>query len=1287
MSGHSPSNENATGPSEDPEHHEMGLKTASPSSTRLAMGQDEPEYGHHLESKQSEDLEDSDLTATAENLALYLSSLQTEENSDQLSDNQEISQTINSTGSPPDNDENAELQYDDIAQMLEAAAAAAVEESRSHSESQTQDTKMSESNSINDETELQHHNDFHETEMRIVDHEGEMNETNDADLENIQESLNELVRLHGLESHLQYDEDVPHDVEQKEDSLSQTVTNSNQSSEGSSEDISNILLSALELALQGDQADDAEAEVNSAISEHSDNVDAVSEDDGNQSHSSDAEDAGFDLELLHELLMSAEHVKGKEEVVDNKAKGPSGHPNNERHVNESGESGQDNHEEILAQLSSLLHPDDIEDISVMADASNVAMDKQAAASSDDKEQEDHVDRLLHAEDEDEDRQNEDNDEEDDDEDEGPGQIDFSLVVSAIQSALEEAAGESRDTEEENHDYAEEQRSAFSKVEIQDALKSLTDSDGSILLDLSSKNLGQLSLPHAQSQEETDTLETLNEEDAEETLRSTANLVEVLLQSGLLNAESLRDGTLSKSQSKAIQRNLPAAVAARGKNNKTQKSVASQYNSTMSIAETLAYTRSHMNQRPSEAKIDPMVTRRELNRAALLKARQIGQSRGGNAPTYYVSPSSSQTQQTPEKELSYMLYTPTSTSTSKSAEATSSHRGQFRLPPSSEEASTGRRTQLPSTTRKKPNRTRFYYYTPPTSSFTSGQSTQDKSGPSFVPNAPSRPLADSTGALSAETNDVSMEDAPEDGDNNLLVALLLAKRAFGSPEDEDNDSPSEPIAIEKNHSEIVDAETMKAIQAALEAVGTSLAGEENKDKSSAAAVSKSSLPPLPLPTYPQYTTSRTSSPTPSDGTAQTSRGSFSTMSSPMRRPRRKLNGSGVMTTDDRERVRHENRERKKRWRGQNMDRNRDNDLRGRVTRKANQIYGAANTPQKMKWIEGEFQNRRMKRMERGVGFDSFSFSSFSGNKASNPVQSVMPEGSQQRFGSTEVEDSETRSASLEEDSSFQNNIPGNIWPRNSDGKNRRSPQPSSRQISGATSRPKPLSSGGTNPSFFASRGAKAPTALPMGGIVTSFKVKTNRNTLPKSKSHLFSPARNPVENSSTQNSSLSMDISDTLKRKRTVSGNIPTTHSTLSSQTMYSAGLIPPHLIPADVSPVPLPKPLPFNEPIAKRPAFRSGILVKTGEVNSSGTEPSTPSSISSTVAAISERLQEHSKSTTPAPPDNVLSDKSASPTPGTPQTSASPRPTASSRVPASSDDKRVRAMGFPPILTGLTLRR
>lgn len=1424
MSGQPPPSENATGAQEDPHQHEIkGAISSSQvsklfnSSKELAEEVDGNDLIYTANSDQhyanSNDIDDSEFAAAANNLAMYLSSLEASDGLELAPENNRVSQDApqepplepppepsqdeveHNTASNNNNDTiflEDDFEYNNLREMLEQAAAAAIEESkedsRKHSTIEDGDKNSTAEdeaslNSKNDQQSDNAMNELQESINRLLGHhDTEMVDAFDsANLENASSIAEELVNSlretsgedrtlitensvadeinkvlaaatvaaenatassesqevpfettsnstapqhsFALESQHEKSSELPsstHIVHESISSITHTpnissssqiinapnqvpadedleaqksrqLTNDNQRNKDVSEDFSNILLNALELALNGDHEENSEKtrELSEPreVSGSQESLEPSSNDKSGQSGEMKEEESEFDLDTIQELLRSAEHISTKDSENTGSSKLLDEEEKEDTHMEDIDRSG--DHEEILAQLSSLLHPEDVDEpMGTSEDSADVIDALTSALGNQDEEKED---------------------------EEESNQIDINLFVSAIQSALEEAQVESR-VDEGEEQVSDDQKSTFSKLEIQDALKSITDADGSLLLDLSSKGASQR--PVSSQPTDVSNVDDGNSgEDDEENIRSTANLVEVLFQSGLLNADSLPESAAPKSKTKPTQRSTTISSAvSRGKNIRVPRTTASsQYNSTMSIAETLAYTRSHMSQKPKEAKIDPMVTRRELNRTALLKARQISQSRSSSraAPTYYVPP---QSQSSLDKELSYRLYTPStssspssSLSSSKPSSSSNSQRGQFH----SATDTFNRGSQSSAGTRKRPPKTRFYYYTPPTSK--SSQNGQERPGPSFAANAP-RPQSEVSLVQSGGQNS-------EQGEHNLLAALLLAKRAFSS-QGETSSEPvvSQPIGTEKSTSDLVDAETMKAIQAALEAVGNTLV-DETKDKSAtvtttaspgtsaagltpgassstaqptlleksatstnAVASSSSStlppLPPLPPPTYPDDSTVRSSS---STSLESASPHVPYTSTTQIRRSgsRRKVNnGSNIMTADERERVRIENRERKKRWRGQNMDRNRDNDLRGRVTRRATQIYGAANTPQKMKWIEAEFQSRKLKRLERGV-IDSFSFANFKGSKAANPVQSVMPEGAQQRFGSTEPEGSGNKSNTPDGGSEFINGFQATVsWSNNKseeeDTRTTRSTQPPIRRNSG-TARAKPVSSGGTNPSFFASRGAKAPTPLPMGGIVTSFKLKTNRPATQK-KSHLFNVPK-AVEPINLPNSS-SSDNPLSLKRKRTISSN-PSSASSLSSIALYSAGLIPPHLLPPDVSPVPLPKPLPFNGPSSsKKP-----VIVKPSYSSSSSIDltkspsPATRSSLLSTVQSVTDRFQDANKTSSSEASSSAQSSNSnvsASPTPA----STSPR----SATPIA-EDKRVRAMGFPPILTGMTLRR
>ncbi|KAI7866970.1 hypothetical protein BDF14DRAFT_1882082 [Spinellus fusiger] len=65
----------------------------------------------------------------------------------------------------------------------------------------------------------------------------------------------------------------------------------------------------------------------------------------------------------------------------------------------------------------------------------------------------------------------------------------------------------------------------------------------------------------------------------------------------------------------------------------------------------------------------------------------------------------------------------------------------------------------------------------------------------------------------------------------------------------------------------------------------------------------------------------------------------------------------------QKVRADNRERKKRWRVHNEERNKDNDLRCRVNKRAIKLFGKDDSDHKLRWVEDEFQKRRAKRQEK------------------------------------------------------------------------------------------------------------------------------------------------------------------------------------------------------------------------------------------------------------------------------------------------------------------------------------
>lgn len=76
-----------------------------------------------------------------------------------------------------------------------------------------------------------------------------------------------------------------------------------------------------------------------------------------------------------------------------------------------------------------------------------------------------------------------------------------------------------------------------------------------------------------------------------------------------------------------------------------------------------------------------------------------------------------------------------------------------------------------------------------------------------------------------------------------------------------------------------------------------------------------------------------------------------------------------SSEHKEKVRVGNRERKKRWREENAERNKDNDLRSRVIKRANLKYGESSSDEKAAWIEEEFSKRKEKRLAKQKKEDS------------------------------------------------------------------------------------------------------------------------------------------------------------------------------------------------------------------------------------------------------------------------------------------------------------------------------
>ncbi|CAO3596508.1 unnamed protein product [Absidia cylindrospora] len=66
---------------------------------------------------------------------------------------------------------------------------------------------------------------------------------------------------------------------------------------------------------------------------------------------------------------------------------------------------------------------------------------------------------------------------------------------------------------------------------------------------------------------------------------------------------------------------------------------------------------------------------------------------------------------------------------------------------------------------------------------------------------------------------------------------------------------------------------------------------------------------------------------------------------------------------RQKIKNDNRERKKRWREQNEERNKNNDLRCRVNKRAYNLFGKEDSEQKQRWAEEEFVKRQCRRKDK------------------------------------------------------------------------------------------------------------------------------------------------------------------------------------------------------------------------------------------------------------------------------------------------------------------------------------
>ncbi|ORZ13594.1 hypothetical protein BCR42DRAFT_418624 [Absidia repens] len=95
----------------------------------------------------------------------------------------------------------------------------------------------------------------------------------------------------------------------------------------------------------------------------------------------------------------------------------------------------------------------------------------------------------------------------------------------------------------------------------------------------------------------------------------------------------------------------------------------------------------------------------------------------------------------------------------------------------------------------------------------------------------------------------------------------------------------------------------------------------------------------------------------------------------------------------QKIKNDNRERKKRWREQNEERNKNNDLRCRVNKRAYKLFGKEDSEQKQRWAEEEFVKRQCRRKDkerrRTVMDDAVSSTTHSPSVSSASKKKTLP----------------------------------------------------------------------------------------------------------------------------------------------------------------------------------------------------------------------------------------------------------------------------------------------------------
>lgn len=254
-----------------------------------------------------------------------------------------------------------------------------------------------------------------------------------------------------------------------------------------------------------------------------------------------------------------------------------------------------------------------------------------------------------------------------------------------------------------------------------------------------------------------------------------------------------------------------------------------------------------------------------------------------------------------------------------------------------------RSELGRTITKRPVPVSRPSYSPQPSQNTSVPHVQRSTAILASTHPPDTALVSSTSSSALSSPVVATTaDNPNTDSNDVMRALMMAKRAID----------------EENSQDLVDNEAMDAVHAVLQALGKSF----NNDTDPSVGMSSSSH---------------------NFGTNSHSLLSGSSDRPPEKKRRRRVPNS-ELTEEEKERIRIENRLRKKKWRGINSDRNKDNDLRARLHRRAVQKFGAGDSPEKAAWIDEEFQKRREKRLQRDMNTNKYqTFSHGHGNTLNQP----------------------------------------------------------------------------------------------------------------------------------------------------------------------------------------------------------------------------------------------------------------------------------------------------------------